>query len=1161
MILKFPHFDVLRLALTSGAVPQVVSQAPAIAGLEGPEGVWVEPSIPLPRAALNDLRRLGVQIAKAGSGEGTVRVSCWPEVLPLQSESRPITDWSQTPVLFDLKNGEQLARLVTEILRLGNDRQSFRWLEPTDKKGDVRSLLRVIGPPYYSLLQALDREEQADAPQAFTERAPGVWVQVGYGHPLAEQIKPPAGNVLLLRPPRQWVVLPDGHFRDVYEVIEFSLPKAPTDWHDQEWQERIRVVPRLTAGGPGDGAELWVLHENAVEELNRFVQASDDQLLHRLAFAVGQRDGRQVVALRVRPSKLPPPTLVLPAQGYRTYLRLPNLFLPCGTRLRPPLRRDVVRRLLAADLDKITWLTPGPDDSFTPESLPESSFRPLADWVDYVLEKDREELQAWVQAAQFDFEAFVCSDERSPKPKRPPTTDRKGAEKKSRKTAEDGLETPEPTAFPDVKKGQKPSEKDSLPDLLETVLPEPSEAQKRLRELEDQFLAIEGGLDAPERQGLWPEMANLHAALSAPEEAGNCWLHALWEREDAPEPWTRAWFRAEAVAVPARSGPGKTSTRSWASQASLAGAAGGEVSGSDLDRLLGFTEPTPTDVRALAAYLVGTVGHAPASTAIQERLPALRRFLETWEKLLPVRAVWLVWTALSRLSGGDVLALARARDRLLERLFQNGLRADQDLPSFLRSGGKPGGAHSGAMRPWLAELLGKVQAWVAETGPIASVPMKGYVDLLFAFGMARLGEHGTCRELLQRASAELAGKDWGDKAEVHSFLLQAFHYRITQALEGKPHGGPLPPEQLEYLDAMEKEGGRSGKGGGLNRYAIDRLRKQSRILEPDQDLDPYRHLKARKTFEKELAALPDVVDREEVAARLLRLFQEVRGGQGANEARAFILTEALNQAPRIGEDFAREILGRVLPVYDVLAGSGPRQPDELSRLASLLEKGLFTAAHFDRMEHVSPLVERFASLLRALHGSLQLETLSVLAGQSLRSLRKLGMRDQIDHLLGLMAEVVLHGRDLRALAEDPIGTRADSLRALLQVAGGWYYFGRDQQAEAVLEAARALIFREELDSKKRVPLVCDYAATAGQGPPEKARLRLTELFSRLQGLKETWTTSGYYARYQFEIVEAVILAVVSETFSLGASARRWLDEEEFLIRRRVHRDVRTALGG
>ena len=162
--------------------------------------------------------------------------------------------------------------------------------------------------------------------------------------------------------------------------------------------------------------------EDPVAELNRFVQNADDQLLHRLNFAVGESEGRTVIVLQVKQSaRQEPPVLILPAVGYRPYLKMPNLFLPVGTDLHPKLRRDVVRKLLADDPDTLVWLAPNERGGFTPESLPETAFRPLSDWIDYVLEHDHEPLQAWVESMRFDFEPFVCDEEPGgERPKKPP---------------------------------------------------------------------------------------------------------------------------------------------------------------------------------------------------------------------------------------------------------------------------------------------------------------------------------------------------------------------------------------------------------------------------------------------------------------------------------------------------------------------------------------------------------------------------------------------------------------------------------------------------------------------------------------------------------------------------------------------------------------------
>src|SRR5207302_259818 len=203
MILTFPDLDTVRLALTSGAVPPAVAMAPAVAGFEDDGRVWVQPSADLSRKAQAELRRLGAGAAKTAGAAPAVEVTCWLELLPLRRSADPVARPEQMPVLFELAQGEPLSALVIEVLRLGNDRQHYRWLEDPRGKSPGRALLRVVGPPYYSLLRALDRDGQA-SPTAYVEQAPRVWVQLGYRHPLGDHLKPPEGKLVFLKPPRQW---------------------------------------------------------------------------------------------------------------------------------------------------------------------------------------------------------------------------------------------------------------------------------------------------------------------------------------------------------------------------------------------------------------------------------------------------------------------------------------------------------------------------------------------------------------------------------------------------------------------------------------------------------------------------------------------------------------------------------------------------------------------------------------------------------------------------------------------------------------------------------------------------------------------------------------------------------------------------------------------
>src|SRR5439155_22753196 len=82
---------------------------------------------------------------------------------------------------------------------------------------------------------------------------------------------------------------------------------------------------------------------------------------------------------------------------------------------------------------------------------------------------------------------------------------------------------------------------------------------------------------------------------------------------------------------------------------------------------------------------------------------------------------------------------------------------------------------------------------------------KAYIDLIFAFGLARLGEHDACNEVLFRATEVL-----DDEPHPHKFLLEAFSYRINEALQGRPAAGALTLDHMKELEQVPK----------LERYAV-----------------------------------------------------------------------------------------------------------------------------------------------------------------------------------------------------------------------------------------------------------------------------------------------------------------------------------------------------
>jgi hypothetical protein len=860
-----------------------------------------------------------------------------------------------------------------------------------------------------------------------------------------------------------------------------------------------------------DAAELWVLRQDGLDRLRTLVEQADDVLVARLAFAVAEQDGRLLAVVRVRPGRLPPPVLLLDVVGFRPYLRLPNLFLPCGARLHPSLRRDVAVELLAPEPGHIGWLYPGADGSFVRENLPEAAFRPLPAMVDYVLERPPRVLSTWVQTTGFDFESFTAQDEPAVRKTSPPPGRQRGQLKPEPAHGKSDKNAAPKKPVPRTDKERGPTKAEAP---KETPLPKKAgELEHCLRTLEQQFLELTAPPDAHERRELWREMGQLNAALGQGADAALCWLNAFWE-EDNPEPAAlRTWLRAEGM--PAEPGYGG---REW-------------------DRVLALRHPEMKDLRGLAALLVEAAHAGRPVPGAAPLLGRLQRFLEKHEGLLPVRGAWLAWVALCRLARHDVLALTRARDRLLERLYLRGLSREQDLPGFLRFTGVRASSHFRQVRDQVPALRRLARRWLADE-PASTAHTAAYADLIFAFSLARLGEAAACHKLLHQTHKELGQRD-----EVHTWLSAAFEYRIRQALDGKPAAGALPATLRGQLQSIS----------GLGRYKVDRLREVSRILEPHENLDPLRKWIAgfADPLGRELATLHDLDDRGALADRLTRLLGRRTRGPEAAEVR--ILAAALELAPRLGEAFAGGLFDRLGPALD-------RTPGVVEQ-ALLLEKGLFLAAHFDRAEQVQALGDRFQQLLQAPPAD-TLPALEGLLGQCFRGLRKLGMRDAIGRLMERMADLVAHQEDLLKLKKDagaPPGSQSRAWQLLLHVAAGWFALGQQGRAWPLLDRVRDLLIRGQLPALDQTAVMCAYADTLSHAPIDRALPRLAEVFRRLDPVSDTFTTNSHFSLSRLDVVEAVVLALVSDDLMLNPEARRWLEEDEFFVRRRIHRDVRAAL--
>lgn len=1125
MTLRFPDLDTLHLAVAGGVIPAETLVSPCDFHRNTDGSLELTPAQPLPDDALTTLQRLGV-----GSLEGKTseRIEHWFQAFPV-SRKPALPDFGPTAhVLFDINDEDRLRDFVNEMMRLGCDRLSIGVVEGDEAP---HYLIRSVGPPFYSLLRAVERHG-SPGPIAFTERSPRLWIEAGYTHEFESSLDVPDGRLQLVRRTGIWETLPEPNWRDVYDVIRIDAPTA-TAWADEPLLEPISIPLRLVPDGGDVLPSMWVIRANVTEQLDRFVESADERRLASLAFAIG--DG--IAVLRLRPTRLPRPEIALDAVACRSVARLPHVFAPVGYCLSPPLRRETVRKLIAPDPGSVTWLTSEPDGTLSAEWMPDEAFRPLASWVDQVLSRDRAALEEWARAAEFAFDVTqVVEDAPTVKPgisaaKAKPTESRPAARKPERQSA------------------KRPSARAVVlnPTTVQAGTPQISERRRLLRELEAQFLAIDGPLNHAARLALWPKLAALHAELRQPAEAALAWAHAAWESEPTPAA-LNAWLASEAD--------------------------GNDLAGT-IDRLLAEFASTAT-LRCLTAIVCWAASQTPIPADVQARSPAIQSHLAIHEHVLPVRLAWLAWSAWCRLAGGDVVALARARDRVLERLLDRGLTAETDLPAFLRFAGRHDSDRLRDVRGWVEEIRDRLRGWYqsqrnANGTPIdlATDPTAAYIDLLFAFAFARLADATAARGLVREADAVLSAS--GDETrEAHAFLYQAFAWRVEEVLAGRPHAGPLPTELLDYLAHVRQEESKmpATEEYGVRRrcsYAVERMREQSRVLEPQEKFNPYRgSIASHESNElvREASQLPEVQDVGQLPARITDLLRRV-GDKPAVRLR--LLAEAVPLAGRLGASAASTLLNHVLPALD---GAPPTADvPALETRLRLIERSLFFAAHYDRGDLVAGLVERLLRLIESDVSTAALESVGPVVGQTLRSLRRLGLRDESLRIMDRIAAVVSRGQTIEQLLAARSRSAHQRLVTLTYLAAGWRGFDQCARAAPVLAAARsALVARAKLPQDRLPPslykqLLCAYVAAVGAGPPAEARTEFADLFAprRLEPLANTMTTSVFFSWFHLNVVEAVVLTLASDDFALEAAARRRLDEDEFLVRRRIHRDVRSAL--
>ena len=1024
----------LLATIRTGIIPKDVLERPVRVDRTGSK-LRLEPQGWYPRKLRATLRQAGLEVHTQTLAETAETVGSWPQIFgcePVKAEPPFGT------VLFVVPPGANFLELSGELLRLGGATQE--WCSfATDGDAPPTHLIRITTPPYYVVLKALERSTEA---RAFLDHSGGVFVEIGFQHPLTPSQASSKDQLLLIFASGTWQNIPDGPWSPLNAHLQLQLPEESPQT-PQPLTAPLQVQLRLERTTRRSDARLWVLRTRGLEALEALLRNLPSTIVEHLQFArltanSENAEGESLYVLRSPNFGAPPPALEIAAEALAPRSDLPNLYLPVGQTLAPPLTTEQLRDRLTPQVSDIVWVSAGPPPRVY--RTPETAFQPLARAVDYIIEQAHDVLENWVAGSFFDFDNFRVVRthiplDSSPTPK-PSSRSSRPSHRIGDPSSEDKAKEPSSTA-----KGPKlqppPRFQTELSDAVKDV-------HKREAEMgtapptgdESQTLRWVNLAVALVRAGRGPEASMAFARAALGPETSH--LYEAWEESlqaDMPEDFHRA---AQLMAAAHR--------------------------GESIDTL------------------------------------SAQQWLEGVEAHLPVHLSWLLRTAISRSVGGDTLGLLRSRDRLFQRI-EEGLSLARDVPRFVHRLERPGeSAPVDLLHNELTALQTEYQR-IERAKSFNEPPDEityAYVACLVRWGHARLGAQSDLGEL---PSGPIDNTD-----PIHNFVLNLIEARTQQASEGLEPNTPVPLELLQQIEALPS----------FPRFKIERLCQGSIILGTPSSADAFERYGQGTSN----TPLTDLEDPEKNAQHLDGC---LRGSPTAIRAEEIVtrlgsLPEALAVPKlKIAIEWSLQLTEE----------SGPQSRRNLFRIADHLGRSDIIEAAWKAIEHD----------LRA-----NLRTGAASLSRYARALVRAGLSTQLENYV-------------IELERQTLGSQTDHLETRLSLAGVYATLGDIPRAEEIIKRELAQLESQNIKLSQLLSVIRALSLSLAQTSAEYAIGTVKIVFPRLKEVTDQFSTNSHYCISVLHFMESMILALTGRGIVLSPAARRWLDEDERLLRLKIHEDL------
>jgi hypothetical protein len=515
----------------------------------------------------------------------------------------------------------------------------------------------------------------------------------------------------------------------------------------------------------------------------------------------------------------------------------------------------------------------------------------------------------------------------------------------------------------------------------------------------------------------------------------------------------------------------------------------------------------------------------------------VRKHLETCEEVLPIRAIWMVWLSIAQRSGQDSLLLSRVRDRLLTQLLMNGNQIDRDLPNFLAS-------HSISTRESRLTTQAIEVLIEAATPWFPAAFADGFVGV-FLGRLKMKASAMNAREKIRsridpgvkprrKAKRRSAADEFHMESE--RWILAALDCRLQQAIDGENNWRPLSAELTDHLQLMTIE----------EKRWVDQYRRASKILAPTETIAPPSTARSAQGIEIDLELLrqeenPSAI--YDITVRFLKQYTHPN-------SRLSILSIAIPQSFSLPP----ERVANLLQAYqDLMTQLGILDYPQLASFTKLTEESIAVAAHHGYTDLARRLLVAFHNRADTVN---QPEILAWIIGSVnvsiFRLLSRLGLQREVTALSETFQTKLLKGATISQFLSKIKWNRSIYLPAILRIIGAELYFGNDTAVQDLRELRNEIFHPETQTPEFKLRLIRAFIEASSLAPEQEGVPLMLDFL-------QTFPKYQFREVEQLELAEKVLLCITSDSLISDPRVRRWLDEDEHIIRKRIHSDMTQFL--